>query len=477
MSVSCGANQSFTITPDACYQIADVLVDGVSVGAVASYEFTSVQANHTIAASFLATYTLTVATAGNGSGTVQRSPDQATYVSGTTVQLTALAAASSNFTGWSGDASGSTSPVDVVMNGNKTVTATFTLKQYTVTATAGSNGSISPSGAVLVNHGANQTFTITPNGGYFIADVLVDGASVGAVTSYTFSNVTANHTISATFSQTFYTLNISSAGNGTGTVSKNPDAPSYASGTTVQLTAVPAPSSNFTAWSGDASGSTNPLNVLMNANKNITATFTLKQYTITATAGPNGAISPSGAVLVNHGTNRSFTITPSANHQVADVVVDGASVGAVTSYTFTNVTANHTIHATFAINTYTLTLTAAGGGISHEESRSGAVQPWHRGHAHCHGLARVRLLEVDRRGAGERPCHHGHDEREPHRDGELRRRELHAQDFTSRLRPARRQTPRSACAATAAPTSSYTFAVRMVAISRRRSRDGRLSSR
>ena len=52
MAVNYGADQAFTITPDACYHVADVLVDGVSVGAVTSYTFTNVTANHTIAASF-----------------------------------------------------------------------------------------------------------------------------------------------------------------------------------------------------------------------------------------------------------------------------------------------------------------------------------------------------------------------------------------------------------------------------------------
>jgi hypothetical protein len=70
---------------------------------------------------------------------------------------------------------------------------------YTITATAGANGSISPSGAVSVANGGSQTFTITPNGGYLVQDVLVDGGSVGAVTSFPFTNVGANHTISASF--------------------------------------------------------------------------------------------------------------------------------------------------------------------------------------------------------------------------------------------------------------------------------------
>jgi hypothetical protein len=70
---------------------------------------------------------------------------------------------------------------------------------HVITASAGTGGSISPSGAVGVANGTDQTFTITPNSGYQIADVLVDGVSVGAVTSYPFTNVTTTHTISATF--------------------------------------------------------------------------------------------------------------------------------------------------------------------------------------------------------------------------------------------------------------------------------------
>jgi len=69
----------------------------------------------------------------------------------------------------------------------------------TITATAGSGGSISPSGSVSVDYGASQTFTITPGTGYHVADVEVDNVSQGALASYTFNNVTANHNIAASF--------------------------------------------------------------------------------------------------------------------------------------------------------------------------------------------------------------------------------------------------------------------------------------
>ena len=74
-----------------------------------------------------------------------------------------------------------------------------TLPTNTITASTGGNGTITPTGAVAVNCGSNQTFIITPNSGYSICDVLVDGTSVGTPSTYTFTNVVAPHTIAVTF--------------------------------------------------------------------------------------------------------------------------------------------------------------------------------------------------------------------------------------------------------------------------------------
>ncbi len=78
----------------------------------------------------------------------------------------------------------------------------------TITATAGDHGSISPSGTVTVLQGSNQTFVITPDADYRVADVQVDGASAGAVTSYTFSNVGSDHTIAASFTSSLPTAGL-----------------------------------------------------------------------------------------------------------------------------------------------------------------------------------------------------------------------------------------------------------------------------
>jgi len=97
-------------------------------------------------------------------------------------------------------ASGLTAP-----NGNYTVVfvdGTLTIDErpvYTIKATAGIHGSITPSGDVDVLHGGSQTFTIAANRGYAISNVKIDGVSIGAVKSYTFENVTGSHTIEVTF--------------------------------------------------------------------------------------------------------------------------------------------------------------------------------------------------------------------------------------------------------------------------------------
>ncbi len=76
---------------------------------------------------------------------------------------------------------------------------------YTITSSAGPNGTISPLGSVIVNHGSNQQFIITPNAGFYVDSLIVDGVKTDSTTSYTFYNVTANHTIRAVFA---YKVNV-----------------------------------------------------------------------------------------------------------------------------------------------------------------------------------------------------------------------------------------------------------------------------
>jgi hypothetical protein len=135
-------------------------------------------------------------------------------------------------------------------------------------------GSISPAGPVTVDYNGSKTFTIAPDTGYHIADVLVDGSSGGAVSTYTFNNVTSNHSISAVFAD--------------------------------------------------------------------------NTCEIIASAEEGGIITPAGRVHVKCGRSQTFVIVPNDGYHIFKVRIDGKSVEALRSYTFTNVKTHHRIKVRFA---------------------------------------------------------------------------------------------------------------------------------
>ncbi len=146
-----------------------------------------------------ANYTLTASAVPAAGGSITLNPAGGSYASGTSVTVTATPNTGYTFANFSGDLTGTTNPATVTMNSNKAITANFSVGTFSITATAGANGSISPSGSVSVAYGANQTFIVSPNTGYVVDVVTVDGTGQGSIGSYTFNSVTANHTISATF--------------------------------------------------------------------------------------------------------------------------------------------------------------------------------------------------------------------------------------------------------------------------------------
>ena len=124
-----GDSITFTIAADTGFHISDVKVDGVLQGAISSFAFTNVTADHTITASFAidapTTYTLTIITAGNGSGVVTPTVGNHIYAAGTVVTITASANLYSSFSGWSGACSNPTGDCVVTMDADKAVTANF----------------------------------------------------------------------------------------------------------------------------------------------------------------------------------------------------------------------------------------------------------------------------------------------------------------------------------------------------------------
>ncbi len=158
-----------------------------------------------------AQYALTLATQGDGAGIISMNgaaSDSVTtlYDTGATVTLHAAANVDSEFLGWTGGACSGTDDCVVTMNSDLVVAAAFAVKQFLINANVSEGGAIAPSEQIEIAYNQSQTFAITPNEGYRLTDVLVDGVSVGAVNEYTLANVTANHTISAVFAINTYTI-------------------------------------------------------------------------------------------------------------------------------------------------------------------------------------------------------------------------------------------------------------------------------
>ena len=209
------------------------------------------------------------------------------YQVGKTATLAATHELGYGFLNWTtptGEVLSSNNPYTFTITENKTIVANF-YQSYTITPSAGANGSITPNTPQTVDEGENKTFTFTPANCYEVDQVLVDGTPITFTgNSYTFENVTANHTISVTFK--------------------------------------------------------------------------LIQYTITASAGPNGTINPEGEVKVNCGANQTFTFIPGSGYILDQVFVNGVLVTeSNNNYKFMNVTKNNTIEVSFKeYNGYRVTL-------------------------------------------------------------------------------------------------------------------------
>jgi uncharacterized repeat protein (TIGR02543 family) len=223
-------------------------------------------------------YTLTITSA---HGAVARNPNQTTYAYGQVVQLTATPDPGWSFANWTGDATGSSNPVSVTMNGNKAVTANYTQNNYTLTVKiAGGGGSVTKSpNQTSYHYGDQVTLTAVPIAGWTFS--AWSGDLTGSVNPATLT-IQGNTTVTATFTQTQtqYKLTVTKTGSGSGTVSSSPAGINCGStcsanfnyNTIVTLTAAPASGSTFTGWSGACSG-TGTCRVTMTTAKSVSANF------------------------------------------------------------------------------------------------------------------------------------------------------------------------------------------------------------
>jgi uncharacterized repeat protein (TIGR02543 family) len=310
-------------------------------------------------------YQLTVNSA-TGGAVASSTPDQGSYgyFSGSTVTLTATPNTGYEFDYWNGDVTGTSNPITFTMDAAKTVTPVFKPLMYTITKQATTDGSFTISPNATNNtyaYGTVVTLTATPNAGSQFSYFNYLG---GAESVNPFSFTVDNHTtVGAVFTKIQRSLTVT-ANNGTVTTNPNPTNGTYDHGTVVGLTATPDAGYQFDGWSGDASGTTNPLNIAMDADKTVTAIFSLipivqRTLTINATNGTVATNPTPTNGTYDDGTVVGLTATPAAGYQF-----DGWSGDATGTTSSVNITmdTDKTVTAIFSQIQRTMTISIIGTG-------------------------------------------------------------------------------------------------------------------
>lgn len=220
-------------------------------------------------------------------------------------------------------------------------------KEFTITAVAHGGGIIDPSGAVKVEEGKDQVFTIRPYEGFEIKEVFVNGESVGAVTEYKFEVVRSDASIEVFFAEKEAVqadktkLNESIAAAEELLKHAEDYVPEDIQNLMEVLEAAKAVAADPAVTQETVDAAQNALDAAMNIAP------IQKEFAIMAAAGEGGSITPCGTVKVERGMSQTFAIQPKEGYVISDVLVNGQSVGAVAEYTFCDVNADANITALF----------------------------------------------------------------------------------------------------------------------------------
>ncbi len=260
-------------------------------------------------------YPLQVIRTGTGSGVVNvntgaltwnGTTGTATYSYNTQVTLTAAALTGSGFAGWSGEGCSGTGTCVVTLSAARSVSAAFTLNNYVVTASAGTGGSISPA-SLQVNHGSTATFSVTANGGYSISSVTGCGGTLSGG-QYTTGPITGTCTVTASFTPDPVAGVCGSANGGTFTTMPTMNLCSAGTAGTV---------SGAGPWSWTCTGLYGGATASCSAN--------IQAYTVTASAGTGGTISPASR-QVTYGSTTTFTVTANGGYSISSVTGCGGTL-------------------------------------------------------------------------------------------------------------------------------------------------------
>ena len=309
------------------------------------------------------TYTLTVLSADGG--TTNPPPGKYNYLTGMNATIVATPDSGHLFDHWIIDSNGisSNATITVSMKGNHTIQPVFILIQYSLTIMNATGGSTYPTlGNYSYTTGSSVQVTVIPDADYRFDHWLLDGSNAGKTNPITVT-MDANHTLQPVFVLIQYQLTVTSSTGG----STDPAAGdySYTSGSSVQVTAIPAANYVFDHWILDEAdaGKINPMNLLMNRNLTLQAVFAIINYTLAISPSAGGTTTPShGNYSYPAGSSISVGASPSPGYLFDHWTLDGADAGSSLSLSVL-ADKNHTLQATF-VRIVQLTIVASTGGAT-----------------------------------------------------------------------------------------------------------------
>ncbi len=343
-----GTVVSVNAIPGSGWSFGYWMLNGVNVSSFSPYSVT-MDANKTLTAVFTQNlYSLNITV--TGSGTTNPTPGVHQYLSGTIVSASATPTSGWTLSSWTlnGVNVGSGNPYSVTMDANKTLTAVFVPIQYRLTTSVSGSGTISPApGSYQYQSGAVVNVTATPNSGWMLSSLVLNGVNVSSVSPY-YLSMDSNDSLTAVFTQIPYTLNISVTGSGT--TNPTPAVRQYLSGTVVGVSAIPSSGWTLSSWmlNGVNEGINSPYTVTMDADKTLTAVFTQQPaYTLSTVVSGSGNISPDpGGHQYAAGTAVSVSAAPASGWTFSYWLLNGVNVGSTSTYTV-SMNADNTLTAVF----------------------------------------------------------------------------------------------------------------------------------
>ena len=351
-SYASGSTCTLRATANNSYMFVNWTKNGTQVSTNPNYSFT-VTGNAAYVANFEREpdeYTITVNAEPAAGGTVSGG---GTYPEGSTCLISAMPNTGYVFENWTLDGlEVSTNPsYSFIVRRNATYVAHFAqnANQATITATANPVEGGAVSGGGTYELGATCTLNAVAATGYEFVKWAQNGNAVSTEATFSFT-VTSNAVYVAHFNKLVnnYTVAVSLEPSAAGSVI---GAGTYEEGTSCTLIAMANPTYTFVSWTenGAVVSTDEQYTFSVERDRNLVAVFSQGLfYTITASAGGNGSITPEGEVMVNPGEDKTFAIIPNSGCRVSKVLVDGVDVGPVESYTFRSVNANHSIRAQFS---------------------------------------------------------------------------------------------------------------------------------